>query len=158
MTMMNTYLAWHTTGVGWKCQPVGFHWEAHKTVWTRHRWHTGHGYTLSSSTQFSGSKQKRSRGFSFCFFTFFITLIPLYINSWTAEITHSTDLCLLFGELHVVEDAKDNSEKVVPPVLLEGVTVTLHNLKHDCETSVRRNGKRQFYCIMEQPEQNCYCL
>lgn len=93
----------------------------------------------------------------FCFFTF-IALIPLYINSWTAEITHSTDLCLLFGKLHVVEDAKDNSEEVVPPVLLEGVTVTLHNLKHDCETSVGRNGKRQFYCIMAQPEQNCYCL
>ena len=49
----------------------------------------------------------------------------------------SSDLCLLLRELHVVKDAEDDSEEVVPPVVLEGVAVTLHDLKHDCETSVR---------------------
>lgn len=55
---VNTHLAWHTTAAVWRCQPAGFHWEAHKTGWTHHRWHTVRGYTLSSSTRFSGRKQK----------------------------------------------------------------------------------------------------
>lgn len=46
----------------------------------------------------------------------------------------TSDLCLLLGELHVVEDAEDDPEEVVPPVLLEGLTVTLHDLKHDGQT------------------------
>lgn len=45
-----------------------------------------------------------------------------------------SDLRLLLGQLHVVEDAKDDPEQVVPPVLLESVAVALHNLEHDCET------------------------
>ena len=50
----------------------------------------------------------------------------------------TSDLCLLLGELHVVKDAEDDPEEVVPPMLLEGLTVALHDLKHDRETSVRR--------------------
>lgn len=49
----------------------------------------------------------------------------------------NSDLCLLLRELHVVKDAEDDSEEVVPPVLLECVAVALHDLKHDSETSVR---------------------
>lgn len=60
---------------------------------------------------------------------------------WTRRPATS-DLCLLLRELHVVEDAEDDSEEVMPPVLLEGVTVTLHDLKHDCEASVRSKGKQ----------------
>lgn len=48
-----------------------------------------------------------------------------------------SDLGLLLWKLHVVEDAEDDPEEVVPPVLLKGVSVTLHDLKHDGETSVR---------------------
>lgn len=55
----------------------------------------------------------------------------------------ASDLCLLLRELHVVKDAEDDSEEVVPPVLLERVTVTLHDFKHDCETSVRSKHKHQ---------------
>lgn len=54
----------------------------------------------------------------------------------------TSDLCLLLRELHVVKDAEDDSEEVVPPVLLESVTVTLHDLKHDCEASVRGKDKQ----------------
>lgn len=54
----------------------------------------------------------------------------------------TSDLCLLLRELHVVKDAEDDSEEVVPPMLLEGVAVTLHDLKHDCETSVRSKDKQ----------------
>lgn len=53
----------------------------------------------------------------------------------------ASDLRLLLGELHVVKDAEDDSEEVVPPVLLEGVAITLHDLKHDRETSVRGKDK-----------------
>lgn len=52
-----------------------------------------------------------------------------------------SDLRLLLGKLHVVEDAKDDSKEVVPPVLLKSVAVALHNLKHDCETSVEKKKK-----------------
>lgn len=52
----------------------------------------------------------------------------------------TSDLCLLLRELHVVKDPEDDSKEVVPPVFLECVPVTLHDLKHDGETSVR--GKR----------------
>lgn len=48
----------------------------------------------------------------------------------------TSDLRLLLRELHVVEDAEDDSEEVVPPVLLESVTVALHDLEHDGEASV----------------------
>lgn len=48
----------------------------------------------------------------------------------------TSDLRLLLRELHVVEDAEDDSEEVVPPVLLKGVTVALHDLEHDGEASV----------------------
>lgn len=51
----------------------------------------------------------------------------------------TSDLCLLLGQLHVVEDAEDDPEEVVPPVLLEGVAVALHDLEHDGEASA---GKR----------------
>lgn len=54
----------------------------------------------------------------------------------------TSDLCLLLGELHVVKDAEDDSEEVVPPMLLERVTVTLHDLKHDSQTSVRSKDKQ----------------
>lgn len=60
----------------------------------------------------------------------------------------TSDLCLLLGELHVVKDAEDDSEEVVPPMLLESVAITLHDLKHDCETSVRSKDK-QFACQCE---------
>lgn len=49
-----------------------------------------------------------------------------------------SDLRLLLGQLHVVEDAKDDSKEVVPPVLLKSVAVALHNLEHDGETSVEK--------------------
>lgn len=55
----------------------------------------------------------------------------------------NSDLRLLLRQLHVVEDAEDDSEEVVPPVLLEGVAVTLHDLEHDGETSVRRQGQKR---------------
>lgn len=54
----------------------------------------------------------------------------------SALLSVTSDLCLLLGELHVVKDAEDDSEEVVPPVLLKGVAVTLHDLKHDCEPPV----------------------
>lgn len=54
----------------------------------------------------------------------------------------TSDLCLLLRELHVVKDAEDDSEEVVPPVLLEGEAVALHDLEHDRETSVRDKDKR----------------
>lgn len=54
----------------------------------------------------------------------------------------TSDLCLLLGELHVVKDAEDDSEEVVPPMLLEGVAVALHNLEHDRETPVGGKDKR----------------
>lgn len=56
-------------------------------------------------------------------------------------LPETSHLCLLLGELHVIEDAEDDSEEVVPPVLLKGVAVTLHDLKHDCEGSVREKGR-----------------
>lgn len=40
------------------------------------------------------------------------------------------DLGLLLGQLHVVEDPEDDSEQVLPPVFLEGVSVSLHHFKH----------------------------
>lgn len=40
------------------------------------------------------------------------------------------DLSLLLGQLHVVEDPEDDSEQVLPPVFLEGVSVGLHHFKH----------------------------
>ncbi len=55
---LNTHLVWHTTVAVWRCQPTVFHWEAHKTAWRRHRWHTVRGYTWSSSTRFSGGKRE----------------------------------------------------------------------------------------------------
>lgn len=54
-----------------------------------------------------------------------------------------SDLRLLLGQLHVVEDAEDNPEEVVPPVLLEGVAVALHDLKHDGEASEEEQRKKQ---------------
>lgn len=55
----------------------------------------------------------------------------------------TSDLRLLLGELHVVKDAEDDSEEVVPPVLFKGVAVTLHDLKHDREPS-EGNKEEQF--------------
>lgn len=52
----------------------------------------------------------------------------------------TSDLRLLFGQLHVVEDAEDDPEEVVPPVLLEGVAVALHDLEHDSEASVEKHN------------------
>lgn len=43
----------------------------------------------------------------------------------------ATHLSLLLGQLHVIEDPEDDSEQVLPPVLLESVPVRLHHLKHD---------------------------
>lgn len=40
------------------------------------------------------------------------------------------DLGLLLGQLHVVEDPEDNSEQVLPPVFLKGVSVRLHHFEH----------------------------
>lgn len=54
----------------------------------------------------------------------------------------TSDLRLLLGEFHVVKDAEDNPEEVVPPVFLKGVAVALHDLKHDCETSVTSKDKQ----------------
>lgn len=60
------------------------------------------------------------------------------------RILLESDLGLLLGKLHVVEDAEDDPEEVVPPVLLKGVSVTLHDLKHDGEASVQiKNMKRR---------------
>lgn len=73
----------------------------------------------------------------------------------------TSDLSLLLRELHVVKDAEDNSEEVVPPVLLEGVAITLHDLKHDCETSARSTDKQfshQSCCIAAQQEQNRHSM
>lgn len=55
----------------------------------------------------------------------------------------TSDLRLLLRKFHVVENAEDNSEEVVPPVLLKGVAVTLHDLKHHCKTSARGNDKQE---------------
>lgn len=55
----------------------------------------------------------------------------------------NSDLCLLLGQLHVVKYAEDDSEQVVPPVLLESVAVALHNLKHDRETSAKEKHIKQ---------------
>lgn len=152
---LNTHLAWHTTGAVWKCQPAGFHWEAHRTGWTRHRWHTARGYMLLSSTQFSGSKQQadiewckeegnnpnRTRSLLLLVFCFSKSQdkTSKHKQPWDSA---TSDLCLLLGELHVVKDAEDDSEEVVPPMLLERVAITLHDLKHDCEASV--NKDKQF--------------
>lgn len=51
---------------------------------------------------------------------------------------NDADLRLLLRQLHVVEDAEDDPEEVVPPVLLKGVTVAFHDLEHDGETSVQK--------------------
>lgn len=51
-------------------------------------------------------------------------------------IPTASHLRLLLRELHVVEDAEDDAEKVVPPVLFKGVSVALHNLKHHSQTPV----------------------
>lgn len=40
------------------------------------------------------------------------------------------DLGLLLGQLHVVENPEDDSEQVLPPVLLKGVSVGLHHFEH----------------------------
>jgi len=53
----------------------------------------------------------------------------------------TSDLRLLLRELHVVEDAEDDPEEVVPPVLLEGEAVALHDLEHDREPSGRQAGQ-----------------
>lgn len=45
-------------------------------------------------------------------------------------MTATLDLSLLLGQLHVVEDPEDDSEQVLPPVFLEGVSVGLHHFKH----------------------------
>lgn len=49
-----------------------------------------------------------------------------------------TGLCLLLGQLHVVKDPEDYPEQVLPPVLLEGVSVGLHDLKHHCQAPVHQ--------------------
>lgn len=54
----------------------------------------------------------------------------------------TSDLRLLLRQLHVVEDAEDDPEEVVPPVLLEGVAVALHDLEHDGEASVGKHVHR----------------
>ena len=64
----------------------------------------------------------------------------------------TSDLCLLLRQFHVVKDAEDDPEEVMPPVLLEGVAITLHDLKHDCETSAKSKDIRyQTYCITALP-------
>lgn len=50
----------------------------------------------------------------------------------------NSDLRLLLWEFHIVEDTEDDSEEVVPPVLLKGVAVTFHDLKHDREASAEQ--------------------
>lgn len=55
------------------------------------------------------------------------------LKDWIAEDGRvAVYLSLLLGQLHVVEDPKNNSEKVLPPVFLKGVAVGLHHFKHDC--------------------------
>ena len=51
----------------------------------------------------------------------------------------TADLCLLLRELHVVEDSEDDPEEVVPPVLLKGVAVALHDLKHHRQAPEQRS-------------------
>lgn len=60
----------------------------------------------------------------------------------TDTLAVTSDLRLLLGQLHIVEDAEDDSEEVVPPVFLEGVTIALHDLEHDSEASVETRAIR----------------
>lgn len=46
-----------------------------------------------------------------------------------------TYLRLLLREFHIVKNPEHDSEQVLPPVLFKGVTVALHDLKHDRESS-----------------------
>lgn len=63
-----------------------------------------------------------------------------------------SDLCLLLWQLHIVKDAEDDPEEILPPVPLKGVSVALHDLKHDCEAS----GKsRQTFLKFDQHWTKC---
>lgn len=58
-----------------------------------------------------------------------------------------SDLRLLLWQLHVVKNAEDDPEEILPPVPLKGVSVALHDLEHDCEASVKsRQTWLQFDC------------
>lgn len=48
----------------------------------------------------------------------------------TARFERLVYLSLLLRQLHVVKDPKNNSEQVLPPVFLKGVSVGLHHFKH----------------------------
>ena len=45
-------------------------------------------------------------------------------------------LDLSLGQLHVVEDAENDVEELLPPLDLERVAVGLHDLEHDRQASV----------------------
>lgn len=55
-------------------------------------------------------------------------MLPLYAK----ENVVFPHLCLLLWQFHIVKDSENNSEQVLPPVLLVSVAVRLHYLKHDC--------------------------
>lgn len=48
-----------------------------------------------------------------------------------------SDLCLLLWELHIVKNAEHNPEEILPPMPLKCVSISLHDLKHYCEASVK---------------------
>lgn len=60
-----------------------------------------------------------------------------------------SDLRLLLWQLHIVEDAEDDPEEILPPVPLKGVSVALHDLEHDREASVKGRHTR-FKCHCSQ--------
>ena len=45
-----------------------------------------------------------------------------------------TNLIDLFRQFHVVKDAEDDAEEVTPPVTLEGLPISFHDLKHHSQT------------------------
>lgn len=57
-----------------------------------------------------------------------------FANVCHVNVVTATHFSLLLRELHVVEYSKDDAKEIMPPVLLKGVSVTLHDLKHDGQT------------------------
>lgn len=64
------------------------------------------------------------------------------IQGWRA------DLHLLLRQLHMIKNAEDNPEEILPPVPLKGVAVALHDLEHYCEASA--TSTQTFLCDCNQ--------
>ena len=62
----------------------------------------------------------------------FSYLLPIDLSVW---------------QLHVIENPKYNFKDISPPMLEEGITVTLHDFKHDCQTSGKGNKISIIDCV-----------